>query len=103
MTLENNLQAVKNGIHKEDIKADIKKIGSHVRSDVSELAGDLKEYAASKADHTAEELRDRYYDLKQKGKSELQYLEQKVAERPLRSIAIAAGVGAVLSMLLGRR
>lgn len=104
-TLNNNnhLQPVKDAVHKEDIKSDLRKLKNHLREDVSELTQDVREYAASKADVTLDDLYTRLHELKQKGKSELSHLERVISERPTRSVAIAFLAGAVMSALFGRR
>ena len=102
-TFNNNLQAVKDGIEKEDLKADLKKLGTHMSEDVHDLKHDLSDYASSKAGDTIEELRTKMRELKSQGKNELTHLERKVMERPLRSVAIAAGIGAIASMIFGGR
>ncbi len=98
-----HLQPVKDAIHKEDIKSDLRKMTTHLREDASELSHDIKDYASSKAEDTIAELRAKLRELKSQGRSELSHLEQKITERPTRSVAIAFLAGAVLSAFFGRR
>lgn len=98
-----HLQPVKDAIHKEDIKSDLRKMKAHLKEDVSDLTGDVKTYCSSKADTTIGDLYAKLGELKSKGKRELSALERKVSERPTRSIAIAFLGGIVASALFGRR
>lgn len=74
-----------------NLKDDTVVLGRHVKADG-------KEYAKE----TAEQLKARIRELEEKGKTEYQSLEQRIAEHPGRSVAIAFAAGLIASALLRR-
>ncbi|MDB5297471.1 MAG: hypothetical protein JWO31_3454 [Phycisphaerales bacterium] len=86
----------------QDVKAlATEKVGM-LRDQATEKAGQLKDQASAMYDQGKEQAQ-QYYD---QGKAALgQYeesLESYIREKPLQSVLIAAGVGAVLGILMKR-
>lgn len=73
---------------------DLKKIAAHIaklRAEIDGLAGTVGETGS----HQAEALRDQAAEA-------LESVKESVRREPLRSLAIAAGIGFVLGIVMGR-
>ncbi len=83
----------------EDVKTDL----AALRSDVTDLIAGL----AERGEHKAEDIKDSAVELANRGRERANdahdQLCDAVANRPLTSLMIAAGVGALASALLTRR
>jgi len=97
-----------------DVRQNLRDIGSIAQDAAKEKVGDLRdtvsEQAAELRDATsrkAEDLRDRAGDVYEEGRQRAvdfeRTLEQRIREKPLQSVAIAAGVGILLGMIWTRR
>ena len=82
-----------------DIKQDL----TNLKDDVTVLGRHVKADGKEHARETVEELKKRIHDLEEKGKAEYQTLEQRIAEHPGRSVAIAFVAGLLAHAILGRR
>lgn len=96
--LQDNLNSPEVENIKEDfrtLKSDVASLARHVKEDGAAIAGkaahDLKEEATEK-----------YAFLKREGRKQADKLEAQVHAKPIQSIAIAFGVGAVLALLARR-
>lgn len=67
-----------------------------------DLARHLKEDVVHIAESVAVEGRQRYDDAKSVAEKYLKVLEKEVTEKPMQSVAIALGAGALLGLLLRR-
>jgi ElaB/YqjD/DUF883 family membrane-anchored ribosome-binding protein len=76
---------------------------SHLQNAVKEQASELRDTAS----RTAEDLRARAGDLRDEGMQQMRRmettLEQRIRDKPLQSVAIAAGAGILLGILWIRR
>jgi len=75
-----------------EVADDLMELGRLARSVLSERANDLKQGAVDKASAARHKVDDG-----------AEALAERVRERPLRGLAIAAGVGALLGILWSRR
>ncbi len=75
-----------------DLKVNTVQLAQHVKEDGKEAT---TEFVSS--------FKDRFADLKQYGRRELNLLEQHVVAKPTRSIAYAFVAGLVASVIFGRR
>ena len=95
------------------LKADI----ANLRADVADLAGTMQSVAGNRASRfrdsiqselndRTDRLRQRFDDVRTRGRKQLDDIEENVGEHPLGSLAAAVGVGFVLAKLMelgGRR
>ena len=50
-----------------------------------------------------EQLKNRVYDLRDRGAVQMHHVEKKVEENPIQAVMIAFGVGFLLSKIFGHR
>ena len=85
---------------------DIEKLGedvSRIKDDLAETAHDVAEAAASGISMAKRGVTDSIESAKKQGKRAAKSLAEQIEEKPWTSVAIAAGAGIVLGMLLSRR
>ncbi len=107
--------SAKIGEIKSDIKSDVNAMKAEkdlhdIKSDVNSLkentialAHSLAETGKARAEQLTEVARQNLADLKVAGKRELNHLERTIQDKPVQSVLVAAGVGFLLSLLMGRR
>jgi ElaB/YqjD/DUF883 family membrane-anchored ribosome-binding protein len=76
---------------------------SHIQDVVSERAADLRDATSRKAEELRARAGDFYDDTRHRAVDFERTLEQRIREKPLQSVAIAAGVGILLGVLWIRR
>ncbi len=99
--LQNTSKNIMNTINPNascDIQDDLKTI----KDGGADLARHLKEDVVHIAESVAVEGRHRYHDAKSTVGKYLKVLEKEVTEKPMQSVAIALGAGALLGLLLRR-
>jgi ElaB/YqjD/DUF883 family membrane-anchored ribosome-binding protein len=74
-----------------------------VGEDLRTLGGVAKEAADEKLTEARRAAREVYLESRQRAEGELDRFSAHVRENPLQSIAIAAGIGALIGLLLRRR
>lgn len=82
---------------------DIKSNVNEIKSKTSDLARHVKEDGREHVAELATNFKDRFQDLKQYGRRELNLLEQHVVAKPTRSVAYAFLAGIVASVVFGRK
>jgi len=94
--MQDELQSLKDGFNK-------------LRSDVAELFGHAFGFGRSGAEmardygaDTMEGLKNRFYELRDRGTVQMHSLEKKVEENPMSSAMIAFGVGFILAKMMHR-
>lgn len=96
--LQDNLNSPEVENIKEDfraLKSDVATLARHVKQDGAAIAG--------KAAHEIkEEATEKYAFLKREGRKQVDKLEAQVHAKPIQSIAVAFGVGALLALLARR-
>ena len=108
---EDAAEAVRHG---KDAVGAVKEVASAAIDTASRKAAEVAEkvkdvgskaagYVQDKYSHLSEEAHDAYAHAKEKASDWEQSLEGYVKSRPLQSLLIAAGVGALLAMLWRRR
>jgi len=76
---------------------------SDLRDSVSEQAAELRDATSRKAEDLRAQAGDMYEEGRQRAFDFERTLEQRIREKPLQSVAIAAGVGILLGMIWNRR
>ncbi len=76
---------------------------SDLRNDVSRLTNDASAVARTAVQNGAERASEISADLQQRTMAGRDYLADKVRSHPMSAIAVAAGAGVLLSMLVRRR
>ena len=86
-----------------EVKGAVGQVVDQVREQASQMAGKIGDAAT----HGYEQVRDTASDYYQQGREKAMHwqeeLENYVAERPIKSLLIAAGVGALLGILWKHR
>lgn len=85
------------------LSRDIKESLDSLQSNVIDLAKNLREAGADRANMAADYMRDRADDLKDMGAEALKKTEKTIKASPGRSVAIAFAAGILTSLLLGRK
>ena len=86
----------------EQVQRDIDNLTRTLARFGKERAGDLKSKTAAKADELSQVSAKALEDLKASAGDLNKQIEARVHEKPMQSLAIAAGVGALIAMLLRR-
>src|ERR1700722_3159218 len=80
-----------------------KEKGTHLQDAVQEHAAELRDAASRKAEGLRSRADELYGEGRQCAADLERTLEQRIREKPLQSVAIAAGVGVLLGILWVRR
>lgn len=93
--------------HADDgFSENIEKLGedvTRIRDDLSETAHDVAEAASAGLTMAKRGVTDSIQSARKQGKRAAKSLAEQIEEKPFTSVAIAAGAGIVLGMLLCRR
>jgi ElaB/YqjD/DUF883 family membrane-anchored ribosome-binding protein len=81
----------------------VKEKVSHLQDTVSEHATELREATSRKAENLRAQANDLYDESRQRAVDFERTLEQRIRDKPLQAVVIAAGAGILLGMLWGRR
>lgn len=76
---------------------------SRIKDDLAETAHDVANAAASGVSVAKRGMTDSIQTAKKQGRDAAMSLAEQIEERPWTSVAIAAGAGVLLGMLLSRR
>lgn len=85
---------------------DIEKLGEDVgriKDDIAETAHDLAEAAASGISSAKRGVTDSIESARKQGKRVAKSMTEQIEEKPWTAVAVAAGAGIVLGILLSRR
>lgn len=93
--------------HAEDGFSDsMEKLGedaSRIKDDLAETAHDIAEAASSGVSMAKRQMTDGIKVARKQGREAVKSLAEHIEEKPFTSVAIAAGAGIVLGILLSRR
>ena len=98
--LQNDLDQLRTDMAK--LRADLSAIGDGVKKMGTEAVGATQAKVKSAAQDALDEFQEKLNEAKSQGKQAIHDLEREIKEKPLTSLAVAFGVGFVLSKLLGR-
>jgi ElaB/YqjD/DUF883 family membrane-anchored ribosome-binding protein len=98
--LENELEQLKSEI--ANLRADLGAIGESVKRMSTEAVGATQAKVRSAAQDALDEFQSKLNEAKSQSQKAIQNLEREVTENPLTSLAVAFGVGFVLSKILDR-
>lgn len=98
--LEKELEQLKKDI--SQLRADLSTIGEGVRRMSTEAVGATQAKVKSAAQEALDEFQSKLNEAKSQGQKAMQDLEQEIKNNPLTSLAVAFGIGFVLSKFLDR-
>ena len=98
--VQNDLEQLKTDMAK--LRADLAAIGDGVRKMGTEAVGQTQAKVKSAAQDALDEFQKKLNEAKSQGQKAVHDLEGEIKEKPLTSLAVAFGVGFVLSKLLDR-
>jgi len=98
--LQKELEQLKTDINK--LRADLSTIGEGVRKMGTEAVGATQAKVKSVAQDALDEFQNKLNEAKSQGQKVVHDLEREIKEKPLTSLAVAFGVGFLLSKLLDR-
>lgn len=94
----------------EDIKDDLMSLKSDVSGLLQDVvavgkteAGEARARLEAAIHERMSQLGDAVGKVKARGRRQVQKLEDRIVEKPLASVAIAAGVGVLVGIILGRK
>jgi ElaB/YqjD/DUF883 family membrane-anchored ribosome-binding protein len=82
--------------------AQLRESAAQVQQNLRDMGGQVKDAAEEKFNELRDQAAEYYQEGRQRARAWEQSLEHYVQERPLKSLLIAAGVGAVLGFLWRR-
>lgn len=97
---EKDLEQLKKDI--AQLRADLSTIGEGVRKISTEAVGATQARVKSVAQEALDEFQNKVNEAKSHGKKAMHDLEREIKDNPLISLAVAFGVGFVLSKFLDR-
>ena len=98
--LENELEKLRSDI--AQLRADLSAVGESVRKMSTDAVGATQAKVRSAAQDALDEFQSRLNEAKSQGQKAIHDLEREVTENPLTSLAVAFGIGFVLSKILDR-
>ncbi len=100
-------QKIKNNLQERDtmnnIMPEIKDDLNILKNKANSFANDVSDASARQSKRAVVYLQDRMGELKVGGKQAMRRMETRIRIEPTQSVAIAFGVGALVSFLLSRR
>ena len=98
--LQKELEKLKTDIAK--LKTDLSAVGEGVKKMGTEAVGATQAKVKSAAQDALDEFQNKLNEMKSQGQKAVHDLEQEIKEKPLTSLAVAFGIGFLLSKLLDR-
>jgi len=98
--LHNDLEQLKTDMAK--LRADLSAIGDGVKKMGTEAVGATQAKVKSAAQDALDEFQNKLNEAKSQGQKAVHDLEREIKEKPLTSLAVAFGIGFVLSKLFDR-
>ena len=81
------------------VKGAVEQAVGHVRDQASHVAGKISDAASQSYEHLRDTASDYYQQGREKAQHWQEAVEDYVTERPIKSLLIAAGIGALLGVL----
>ncbi len=87
----------------DSVKGELRKVVGSLKDVAQDEVRSVSGSAASDLHGRMEELERKYGDLRRRGEATVRQTRRRVEERPFASLLVAAGAGALVAMLFGRK